>query len=69
MSGTSSETNGDSVENTSDALDAMGGPDGSEVRVDLDRDLIYMAIVTSDSTVVYYKLAKGIRKPADIPDE
>ncbi|KAE8539045.1 hypothetical protein D1P53_005415 [Cryptococcus gattii VGV] len=34
-----------------------------------DRETIYMAIVTGDSTVVYYKLSKGIKKPADIPDE
>ena len=37
--------------------------------VELDRDMIYMAIVTTDSTVVYYRLTKGIKKPADIPDE
>lgn len=36
---------------------------------ELDRDLIYMAVATPDSTVVYYKLTKGIKKPADIPDE
>ncbi|OCF32594.1 hypothetical protein I317_00363 [Kwoniella heveanensis CBS 569] len=36
---------------------------------DLDRETIYTAIVTPDSTVVYYKLSKGIKKPADIPDE
>ena len=37
--------------------------------IELDRQMIYIAIVTSDSTVVYYKLSKGIKKPADIPDE
>jgi hypothetical protein len=42
------------------------GP-GSEV--ELDKEMIYMGIVTTDSTVVYYKLTKGIKKPADIPDE
>lgn len=36
---------------------------------EFDRETIYMAIVTGDSTVVYYKLSKGIKKPADIPDE
>lgn len=36
---------------------------------DIDKEMIYMGIVTSDSTVVYYKLTKGIKKPADIPDE
>lgn len=45
--------------------------DGAEQDVNetLDRDMLYMAIVTTDSTVVYYKLNKGIKKPADIPDE
>jgi hypothetical protein len=36
---------------------------------DIDRETLYLSIVTSDSTVVYYKLSKGIKKPADIPDE
>ncbi|WVF69785.1 hypothetical protein IAT40_004564 [Kwoniella sp. CBS 6097] len=36
---------------------------------ELDKETIYTAIVTPDSTVVYYKLSKGIKKPADIPDE
>ncbi|KAK4689871.1 hypothetical protein P7C73_g256, partial [Tremellales sp. Uapishka_1] len=36
---------------------------------EIDRDLLYFAISTTDSTVVYYKLSKGIKKPADIPDE
>jgi hypothetical protein len=35
----------------------------------LDIETLYMAIVASDSTVVYYKLTKGIKKPADVPDE
>ncbi|KAL7425274.1 hypothetical protein Q5752_000962 [Cryptotrichosporon argae] len=35
----------------------------------LDADTLYLAIATPDSTVVYYKLARGIRKPTDIPDE
>jgi hypothetical protein len=37
--------------------------------IELDKEMIYMGIVTTDSTVVYYKLTKGIKKPADIPDE
>jgi hypothetical protein len=42
----------------------------AEAKADeLDKEMIYMGIVTSDSTVVYYKLTKGIKKPADIPDE
>lgn len=36
---------------------------------EIDKEMVYMGIVTSDSTVVYYKLTKGIKKPADIPDE
>ncbi|KAL1412579.1 hypothetical protein Q8F55_000326 [Vanrija albida] len=34
-----------------------------------DPDTLYMAIVATDSTVVYYKLSRGIKKPHDIPDE
>ncbi|CAK9782993.1 hypothetical protein CC85DRAFT_276178 [Cutaneotrichosporon oleaginosum] len=34
-----------------------------------DPDTLYTAIVCADSTVVYYKLSRGIRKPHDIPDE
>lgn len=41
----------------------------SSTNKEIDTDTLYMAIVTTDSTVVYYKLARGIRKPADIPDE
>jgi hypothetical protein len=40
-----------------------------DVSEELDKEMIYMAITTTDSTVVYYKLSKGIKKPADIPDE
>lgn len=36
---------------------------------DIEKETIYMGIATTDSTVVYYKLTKGIKKPADIPDE
>lgn len=35
----------------------------------IDREAIYMSIVTPDSSVVYYRLTKDIKKPADIPDE
>jgi hypothetical protein len=35
----------------------------------LDVKTIYISIVTPDSSVVYYKLTKGIKKPDDIPDE
>lgn len=40
-----------------------------EVRDRIDAETIYVAIGSSDSTIVYYKLSKGIRKPHDIPDE
>lgn len=40
------------------------GPPGT-----YDPETIYVAIGSTDSTVVYYKLSKGIRKPHDIPDE
>lgn len=43
--------------------------DTAGIGSEIDKEMIYMGIVTSDSTVVYYKLTKGIKKPADIPDE
>jgi hypothetical protein len=39
------------------------------VEVEVDAETLYMAISTTDSSVVYYKITKGIKKPADIPDE
>jgi hypothetical protein len=36
---------------------------------EFDPDTLYVAIGTTDSTVVYYKLSRGIKKPHDIPDE
>ena len=44
-------------------------PNESGSSVEIEKETIYMGIVTTDSTVVYYKLTKGIKKPADIPDE
>lgn len=35
----------------------------------LDIKTIYISMVTPDSSVVYYKLTKGIKKPDDVPDE
>ncbi|KAJ9120694.1 hypothetical protein QFC22_002625 [Naganishia vaughanmartiniae] len=35
----------------------------------LDKETIYISITTPDSSVVYYKLTKGIKKPQDVPDE
>ncbi|WWC67968.1 uncharacterized protein I206_101887 [Kwoniella pini CBS 10737] len=40
-----------------------------EDEIILDKETIYTSIVTPDSTVVYYKISKGIKKPSDIPDE
>lgn len=44
-------------------------PESSEVNDTFDPDTLYVAINDPDSTVVYYKLSRGIRKPHDIPDE
>ncbi|WVQ69283.1 uncharacterized protein L199_007500 [Kwoniella botswanensis] len=48
-------------------------PDDQTVQAEegsiLDQETIYTSIVTPDSTVVYYKISKGIKKPNDIPDE
>lgn len=56
-----------------DTIEEEREEDGKAVKEttkqELDKEMIYMGIVTSDSTVVYYKLTKGIKKPADIPDE
>lgn len=43
--------------------------DAGRVNGEIDAETIYMAIATTDSTVVYYRLSRGIKKPADIPDE
>jgi hypothetical protein len=40
-----------------------------EVESTLDKETIYISIATPDSSVVYYKLARGIKKPQDVPDE
>jgi hypothetical protein len=55
-----------------EAAEEKGGTDvraDTDTDTEIDRDTLYMAICTTDATVVYYKLARGIRKPADIPDE
>lgn len=49
--------------------DEPSDPASVTVNEEIDKETLYMAIVTQDSTVVYYKLSKGIKKPADIPDE
>ena len=53
----------------SDAQASASFSDGPALGIEIDTDTLYMAICTSDSTVVYYKLSRGIKKPADIPDE
>lgn len=52
-----------------EAEETRKGKGEGKGNTDIDRETIYLAIVTTDSTVVYYKLSKGIKKPADIPDE
>jgi hypothetical protein len=71
-SGTAEEgTSEESWERVTGAESLAEGVEGAEGEnnTELERDMIYVAITTSDSTVVYYRLSKGIRKPADIPDE
>ena len=63
---------GRSQQSISDAADNGETEDlkmPGEVNEEIDPETIYMAIATTDSTVVYYRLSRGIRKPADIPDE
>ena len=59
------------VSGAGDGSASAGGTANQAEKVDtsLDRSMIYVSIVTADSTVVYYKLTRGIKKPADIPDE
>lgn len=45
------------------------GEGEGEATDEFDPDTLYIAIGCADSTVVYYKLSRGIRKPHDIPDE
>jgi hypothetical protein len=33
-----------------------------------DPPVIYTAIVGKDSTVVYYRVARGVEKPHDVPE-
>lgn len=52
------------------AQQAQGQGDDKPGQSDeFDPDTLYTAIVCADSTVVYYKLSRDIRKPHDIPDE
>lgn len=46
-----------------------GAVEGTAEHDILDLKTIYISIVTPDSSVVYYKLTQGIKKPDDIPDE
>jgi hypothetical protein len=52
-----------------EAGDPNGEKADEEGNKELDTEMIYLGITIEDSTVVYYKLSKGIKKPADIPDE
>ncbi|KAJ9122074.1 hypothetical protein QFC24_004301 [Naganishia onofrii] len=48
-------------------VDSVEDSDSAEAT--LDKETIYISIATPDSSVVYYKLTKGIKKPQDVPDE
>lgn len=41
----------------------------AEAPQEVDKESIYISIVTPDSSTVYYRLTKGIKKPSDVPDE
>lgn len=45
------------------------GSEPTEANSCFDPDTLYVAINDPDSSVVYYKLSRGIKKPHDIPDE
>jgi hypothetical protein len=61
---------GDKEEPSSAVTEEADADAGPEAALDeFDPDTLYMAITAPDSTVVYYKLSRDIRKPHDIPDE
>lgn len=57
------------ADKTGEKQDVDDEPEATEVNNTFDPDTLYVAINDPDSTVVYYKLSRGIRKPHDIPDE
>lgn len=65
------DDDGDEHEVVKEEGKAAGKEDGQErgSAAKLDRETIYISIATQDSSIVYYKLTKGIKKPDDIPDE
>jgi hypothetical protein len=62
-----------SVSDISQPTDNEDEENGDDKKIEtdglLDLKTIYISIVTPDSSVVYYKLTQGIKKPDDIPDE
>ncbi|WVQ98072.1 hypothetical protein IAU59_005194 [Kwoniella sp. CBS 9459] len=64
-----SQTTTTSTSTSTPTAEISSSDPGLGLGLGLDKETIYTAIVTPDSTVVYYKLSKGIKKPADIPDE
>lgn len=64
-----SELKAQLAEKTGEKQEADDEPESSEVNNTFDPDTLYVAINDPDSTVVYYKLSRGIVKPHDIPDE
>jgi hypothetical protein len=59
----------DGVPEEYDGEEEKGAVEGTAEHDILDLKTIYISIVTPDSSVVYYKLTQGIKKPDDIPDE
>jgi hypothetical protein len=55
--------------NEDDEKENAAADDAEDRSNEFDPDTLYTAIMCTDSTVVYYKLSRGIRKPHDIPDE
>ncbi|RSH80017.1 uncharacterized protein EHS24_009688 [Apiotrichum porosum] len=63
------ETEGHGDEETASELAPLAEAKTIAEELVFDKDTLYVAIGATDSTVVYYKLSRGIKKPADIPDE
>jgi hypothetical protein len=57
------------IETPKSGFEVEGTEDTDSDEQTLDKETIYISIATPDSSVVYYKLTKGIKKPQDVPDE
>jgi hypothetical protein len=63
------KTDGQLVDTSEGAVAPEPSNEEKERAGTLDKETIYISIATPDSSVVYYKLSKGIKKPHDVPDE